>query len=167
MFRSHNHGSCVHYYSPARSDLFYWWSHAIIVTPGIDHQTVNWNLFTRLSITIHQHPSIYNVRMFWYKCIWCPRPFLSILEEWRGYRGVTFARGSHCRLWRKCSGSHSRRGVTHDGKSFTWATRPIVTRWGKPTWPKVNPSTTIGQICSHNHKIDFQQIYKSRSDWFM
>jgi len=25
---------------------------------------VNWNLFARLSITFHQHPSSYNIRMF-------------------------------------------------------------------------------------------------------
>jgi len=32
--------SCVHYYSPARSDLFYWWLNAI-ATPAMDHWMVN------------------------------------------------------------------------------------------------------------------------------
>jgi len=35
---------------PARSDLFYWWLNAI-ATPAMDHRTVNWNLFARLSIS--------------------------------------------------------------------------------------------------------------------
>jgi len=63
----HNHGSYIHYYSLAKSD----------------------NLFARLlSTMIHQHPSSYNVRIFWCKCIWCPRLFLSVLEEWCRYRRV-------------------------------------------------------------------------------
>jgi len=46
----------------------YWLLNAI-ATPAMDHRTVNWNLFARLSITIHQHPSSYNIRMYWCKCI--------------------------------------------------------------------------------------------------
>jgi len=65
-----------------------------IATPAMDHQTVNWNLFARLSITIHQHPSSYNVRMFWCNCIWCPRPFLSVLEEWHEYHSFTYLVGN-------------------------------------------------------------------------
>ena len=100
-------GSCVHYYSPAKSDLFYWWLNAIAI-PSMDHQMINSNLFARLSTTIHQHPSSYNIKMFWCKCIWCPHPFLSVLEEWRRYVGVIpTPRESHCHLRHKCSGSQS------------------------------------------------------------
>jgi len=52
---------------------------------------VNWNLFARLSITFHQHPSSYNIRMFWCKCIWCPCPF----SPWR----MTWIQESHSHPW--------------------------------------------------------------------
>ena len=102
----HNHGSYIHYYSLAKSD----------------------NLFARLlSTMIHQHPSSYNVRIFWCKCIWCPRLFLSVLEEWCRYRrvvpvpgGVTAALGANVL------------GVTHDGESFTPLTPDIVEIVRKP-----------------------------------
>jgi len=41
---------CIHYYFPARSDLFCRWMNEIAILV-MDRQTVNWNLFARLSIT--------------------------------------------------------------------------------------------------------------------
>ena len=125
MFRSHSLNAIyymvdllntityrVHSYSPARSDLFYWWLNAFTI-PAMDHRTVNWNLFARLSTKIHQHPSTYNIRTFWCKCMWCPRPFLSVLEGWPGYGGVIPALRELLPPYRhKCS------GVTHDRESF-------------------------------------------------
>jgi len=79
----------------------------VIAIPATVHQMVNWNLFARLPITIHQRPSSYNIRMFWCKCFWCPCPFLSVLEEWCGHGRVTAALGANVQ------------GVTHNGESFT------------------------------------------------
>ena len=92
----HYHGSCAPYNSPASSDLFYWYANA---TPAMDHRTVNWNLFARLSTTIHQYPSSTTLEFY----------LVSSPFPWR----MTRIRGSHCRLRRKCSESHSRRGVIH------------------------------------------------------
>jgi len=84
------------------------------------HRTVNWNLFARLSITINQRPSSYNIRMFWYKFIWSPCPFLSVHKEWQGYgesfppRGVTASLGANVQE------------VTHDGESFTPLTLEVT-----------------------------------------
>ena len=94
-----NHGSCVHYYSPAlRSDIFYRGLNAIAI-PAMDDRTVNWNLFARLSTMIHQYPSSTTLEFY----------LVSSPFPWR----MTRIRGSHCRLRRKCSESHSRRGVIH------------------------------------------------------
>ena len=50
------------------------------------------SLLTRLSITNHQYPSGYTIRM---QMPWCPRPFLSVHEEWHGYGGVMTGSHSH------------------------------------------------------------------------
>ena len=43
----HNRWPIVHYYFPARSDLFYWWLNAVAI-PVMEHRTVNWSLFASL-----------------------------------------------------------------------------------------------------------------------
>jgi len=94
---------------PCKIDLFYWWLNAIVI-PAMDHRTVNWNLFARLSITIHQHPSTYNIRMFWLQMHLVSSSFP--FSPWRMTRhSCPRARGNQLR--RKCSGSYSRRLVIH------------------------------------------------------
>ena len=110
----HKHGSSAHIKYPARSDLFYWWFNAIM-TQVIDHRLVNWNLLARLSITIHQHPSSYNIRMCWCKCIWSPYSFLQSLKNDTNTGshsclvGVTTALGANVREWW--------RGVIHSSET--------------------------------------------------
>ena len=102
-----NHGSCVHYYSPAlRSDIFYRGLNAIAI-PAMEHRTVNWNLFARLStMTITTVPFQHNIRMF--------SGILALSLKNDADTGESFPpRGSHCRLRRKCSESNSPRGVIH------------------------------------------------------
>ena len=132
-------GSCVHYYSPAKSDLFYWWLNAIAI-PSMDHQMINSNLFARLSTTIHQHPSSYNIKMFWCKCIWCPHPFLSVLEERCGYGGC---HGSHCYFRHKCLGSHS----------HLWHRDCWVQRVSWDIWYEFHPYSS--QVALNTSQLDF------------
>ena len=48
-----------------------------------------------------------------FKYIWCSRPFLSVLEEWCGYRGVIPAPGVTAAIGTNVQ------GVTHNGESIT------------------------------------------------
>ena len=95
-----NHESCVHYYSPTRSDIFYRGLNAIAI-PAMDHRTVNWNLFARLSTTIHQYPSSTTLE--------CSDANAS------GILALSLKNDADTgeSLRRKCSESHSRRGVIH------------------------------------------------------